>query len=425
VAYPVEFVGKPWRLLYTLPGGVPREVHWSPPAGDLLAHIVEPAFGRADRDLDIPINSGYEITPVGSPPQHALTRVFTTGVWTVGEFIGTSSGETFNYNFFEKAQSLSGPRGRPESVKSDYAILADYRTSNGCRVTSGVAAFAVPDLVADTYQPPAAQPMYYSADKQVDLNLGGPAPVELRLQDVLGARFGATTFARMEYGYAPSIAVFGFSKPVPDQILDFALPGPQLISLINCTLTPSVSMFQTPSFADPPDLRGRFPQLVHIEVANQRVAGLATLTSGFSAVVTSGSYTFASDFAVAAPTVAKLRRSTNEIDIAGGPDGQLIPTGTGLLELILDVEPTAGLVADYFDITLYEIVGSNLRLQRVYTVTDRKLMLDPAFLVTSSEYVFEIRSYSGRPEIARANFSVNTYPQYSATIFTSTFKTPP
>jgi hypothetical protein len=45
--------------------------------------------------------------------------------------------------------------------------------------------------------------------------------------------------------------------------------------------------------------------------------------------------------------------------------------------------------------------------------------------VPNTEYVFEIRSYRGRPDITRANFAINSYPQYAATIFTRTFRTAP
>lgn len=424
VDYPAEYAGKPWRLVYTLTDGVPREVHWSPPPGD-VGHIVEPLFGRVDR-MAVPADAGYEITPVSSPSQHPLTRVFTTGIWTEGVFSGTSSGATFNYNFTAKAVSLSGPLGAPEAAKADHTVLADFKNLNGCRATSGVATFAVPDLVPNTFTPPATQPTYYFADKQVRLSFSGGL-IGGRLGTLLGSRLGpGSDFLRMEYGYVPSTGVFGFSKPVPAAVLDFYLPGPRMISFTNCAIPSGTMLYQSETFADSPDLTNLFPRVVHVEVVNQRFVGTLPLTSGFSAVLTSGDYNFTTDFAVAAPTAFRLVRSGAQIaNLDTAADSQTLPPGTGPMELVFDVEPSPGLLTDYFDLTLYSIEGTNLNRQRVYTVTDRKLMIDPTFLLPGTEYVFEVRAYRGRPDITRANFAINTYPQYAATVFTRTFKMPP
>src|SRR5262249_31048136 len=106
-------------------------------------------------------------------------------------------------------------------------------------------------------------------------------------------------------------------------------------------------------------------------------------------------------------------------------EGTPLPAGTDPLELVFDVESATTLAADSFDITLYAIANGKLDRQRVYTVTEHKLRFDPSVLQPATEYVFEVRSYRGRPDVARANFATNSYPQYSATIFTRTFLTPP
>jgi hypothetical protein len=424
VPYPAELVGQPWRLVYTLTDGIPREVQWSPPDGDLVAQIVEPLFGRAER-LPVPAGGGYVITPVGSPAQHTLTRVFTTGLWTEGVFTGTLSGATVNYDFGAKARSFSGPLGAPENAKVDHAVLADFRNSLGCRVTSGVAAFVVPDMVAGSLTPPAMQPTYLSADKQVRLTLAGTS-IDARLQGLLGSRASATDLLRMEYGYTPSLGVFGFSKVPPSPVLDFYLPGPQLIAFANCTFPQGTGIYQSEAFADPIDLYDAFPRIVHVEVVNQRVKGLITLTSGFSAVVTSIDYNFTSDFSVAAPTGIKLLQNGMPIaDLENLADESTpLPMGTAPVELVFGIEPGAMLLADSFEILLYSIANNKLDLQRIYTVTDRKLTIEPGFLQPATEYVFEVRAYRGRPDIPRGNFATNAYPQFAVSLFTRTFKTP-
>jgi hypothetical protein len=426
VEYLADYVGKTWRVVYTLEDGLPREVHWSPPGGDLLGHIVEPLFGRAER-LPVPAGGGYTITPIGSPTQHTLTRVFTTGIWTEGVFTSTITTAKVDYDFGAKAVSLSGPLGAPEKARSDHAVLADFKLLNGCRVSSGTAAFPVPDLVAGTLTPPDAQPVYVGADKQIRLALGGPQPIDARLQGLLGTRAGAADLHHMEYGYTPSLGVFGFSKPAAEPVIDFYLPGPQMLTLANCAFG-NTSLYQSELFADPLELFDRFPRVVHAEVVNQRVRGLVTLTSGFSAVVTSSNYNFTSDFLVAAPINIRLLQGGAQIadleNLADEPTPLTFTTGP--LELAFNVEGNTQLAADYFDITLYSVQPTGaLARQRVYTVTERKLTLDPTFLQPGTEYVFEIRAYRGRPDITRANFAINTYPQYAATIFTRTFQTPP
>lgn len=427
VEYPARFVGQLWRLIYTLEDGIPREVHWSPPAGDLVAHLVEPVFGRLER-APVPPGSGYLITPNGSPPQHTLTRVFTTGVWTEGVSTGTSTGVTFVYDFATKAVPMSGPLGAPERAKSDFAALADFRILNGCRVASGAAAFPVPDLVAGMHTAPPLQPSYESANKQVRLMLGGPAPIDARLKDLLGDRAGMTNLSRMQYGYVPSLGVFGFSKPVPAPVLDFRLPSPRMIAFASCTVPENAGTYQTEAFADPADIRDRFPPVVHVEVVNQRVRGATTLTSGFSGVLTSSDYNFSSGFLVAAPVNLRLEQNGAQIadldDLA--QEGAPVPLGADPVDLAFDLEVSPLLAADYFDVTLYLIEPQTgaLALQRVYTITDRKLRIEPSFLQPNKEYAFELRAYRGRPVAARADFSVNTYPQYAATIFSRIFKTP-
>jgi hypothetical protein len=423
VRYPISFTGATWRFVYTLADGIPREVQWSPPEGDRVGHLVEPLFGRLDRK-PVPAGGGYSITPVSSPAQHTSSRVFTTGIWTEGSFTGTSAGATFSYDFGAKAVSLSGPIGAPEKARGDHAVLVDFQNASGCRYASGAAAFAVPDMTASGLSTPDPQPQYYGGGQFLDLSLGGSTPVQARLQEVLGGRFAGTPLLRMVYGYVPSLGVSGFSKPVPDPALDFLLPGPRMLTFLDCTLAPSTETYSSVPFANPPEMKERFPHVVHVEVANQRTLGTVTLTSGFSAVVASSSYVFTSEFLVAAPTKLTLRRGAGSLDLETGADGAVLPAGTDPLDLAFEVEPGADLAADSFDVTLYEVMTNRLERRRVFTVAERKVRIAPSLLDPSSEYVFEIRAYRGRPEAKRANFSVNTYPQYAATIFSRTFRTP-
>jgi hypothetical protein len=424
VLYPRELVGKPWRMVWTLADGLPREVQWSP-GGDLSGHFTEPMFGRLER-LPVPTGGGYTITPIGSPNSHSLTRVFTTGLWTEGTFPATIPTAKVDYDFATKAKSLSGPLGAPEKARTDYAVLTDFKNATSCRVSSGVAEFPVPDLVAGNLSTPATQPTYVGADKQVRLALNGPRPVDFRLKDLLSARGGTSNPLHLEYGFAPSLGVSGFSRPAALPILDFYLPGPQLLAFATCTF-PSVPMFNSDPFADPLEIRDRFPSIVHVEATNQRTRGLLSLTSGFSAVLTSSSYSFTSDWAVAAPVAIKLvdggGAQIADLENLAEEPTPLPPLGP--MDLVFDVEAGATLVTDLFEITLYEVKSSGqLERQRLYTVATPRLALDPAVFRPATEYVFEVRAVNGRPKASQGDFATNMYPQYAVAIFTRTFKTP-
>ena len=423
VIYPDELAGKPWRMVYTLTDGLPREVQWSP-EGDLIGHLTEPLFGRLER-RGVPAGGGYTINPVASPVSHALTRVFTTGLWTEGVFAGTITTPTVDYDFSTKAKALSGDLGAPEKARGDHAILADFRTTTSCRASSGVAAFLVPDLVAGTLSVPAAQPTYFGADKQIRLVLSGPPAIDFRLQGLLGARSGTNNPLRMEYGFTPSLGVFAFSRPVPTPVIDFFLPGPQLIAFANCSF-PSLPSFTSDLFADPQEIRSRFPPIVHVEATNQRTRNLLTLTSGFSAVLTSSTYNFTTDFAVAAPVGIKLVQNGALIaDLENLAEEPTPLPSLATMDLVFDVEADPTLAADYFEVALHQVKSTGqLERLRLYITAGHKLTLDPAVFRPATEYVFEIRAFNGHPKAVRGDFAINTYPQYAATIFTRTFKTP-
>jgi hypothetical protein len=424
VDYPLEFAGQRWRLVYTFDGAVPREVQWTLPASDASAHVVEPLVGRLERE-DVPVNAGYSITPANAPMQYLQPRVFTTGLWTEGALPGTVSGGTLNYDFSTKAVSLSGRLGAPEKAKADRGVLASYQTLDTCRYASNVATFIVPDLVANMRTSPDMQPTYYVADKQVDLVTGGPVLIDFRLSTLLGTRAGGMILRRMQYGHSPSIGVSGFSRPPPAPSVDFHLPGPQIIALANCTVPVMNDTLHVPALAHPPDLAGKFPRIVHVEIANQRTHNLVTLSSGYSAVVASDGFTFESKFLVAGPFGTKLYRGADPIaDLDADPDGTMLPAGDGPLELTFEVESLTTLASHYFDVTLYALQGAKLEKRRVYTLIDRKLTIDPAVLIRGTEYVFELRAYHGTPDAGRGNFALHTNPQYAASVFTRTFIAP-
>jgi hypothetical protein len=82
-----------------------------------------------------------------------------------------------------------------------------------------------------------------------------------------------------------------------------------------------------------------------------------------------------------------------------------------------------GLRADYHDVILHRITAGNLTTERIYTVTQPRVRIDPGVLTAGADYVFEIRSYSGHKMAAHGDFATIDYPYGSAIVFTRTFKT--
>jgi hypothetical protein len=236
------------------------------------------------------------------------------------------------------------------------------------------------------------------------------AAIAPALGDRAGTEVGGFAIARV-----PSLQMPAFTHR------DDGAPAPLMVPLVECAWAPT----QTPVFALP---LARFPLVLYARLANQRELGNTTLQSNLVGVTTGTGTAFAVNLRVPLATAATLMADATAIDLWGPSDAIALPP-VQRLELRLGFEPPEGESRlDYFEAALYRVdrTQSAPLLQRVYVGVDPSapIRVDPGVLVAGHEYVFEIRSYRGRPGSAARDFTTNSYPQVAGAIFTRTFRAP-
>lgn len=418
IVIPSSYLGGPWRLEYTFPGGVPHEVQWAPD-GKLL-RLTVPMVGRLARD-PVPAGSGYTITPSDYSGSYVNPRVFTTGLWTDGQVtapFGGPTASTIDYDF-ANARSLSGDKGRPDPKQGDQAMVVDFATFTDvttgakCQVASGSASFDAA-LAAGMHTLRSAP--WDTGTSPVNAPAVDMAFVNRLTADPLHGTVDPSSL--LLYGAAASTRHPGLTG-APSPGAGILLPVPVMQILLRCPATTS----SLPPTAIPAALDA-FPRVLHVQlIATRQVLG-ATLHAGLETVIASDAGGFQISFP--APMATKMALTTPQrgtLDLAG-PSDQLAagsPTGT----FTLDFTPEAGadLRADYHDVVLHRIANSTLTPVRIFTVTGPSVRIDGALLVPG-DYVFEIRTYKGHPMASQGDFASVEYPYGAAIIFTRTFTIP-
>jgi hypothetical protein len=417
----------PWRLEYTLPGGVPHEVQWAP--DDKLGHLVVPMVGRLDRS-PVPTGSGYHVTLTNHTfsGTHS-TSVLTTGLWTTGGLTNPPSGAVVDYDF-SSATSLSGARGSPDAAQGDRGFVIDYVVNpdnNGvqCNVAVGSAALTQLALtpaghIAQTATWDGGRLRVTSELPQID--------VFARLAAGLGALNTTVSSqdSKLLFGSVPSTIFPGLIGSAPS----FRLPVPVMQTLLQCPQGPSsqgpMTSSAIPATAQPTML-GDFPTVVHVQLVEARSvsAPVVTLYSGMETVIAaSAGGGFRMSFPAAIPTQITLATpAAGKVDLVDNTDQIAVGAPTGAFTLAFTPETGVGLRADYHDVYLHRISGGMLTTERIYTVTAPQVRIDGSVLAPGADYVFEIRSYAGHVMAPLGDFRPVDYPYGSAVVFTRTFKT--
>jgi len=428
-----ETAVQPWRLEYTLPGGVPHEVQWTP--DDKIGHLVVPMVGRVDRP-PVPDGSGYQLTVNGftfptTGPVHNPS-VLTTGLWTAGP-TAAPSGASVDYAFVN-ASSLSGARGSPSTTPSDRGFLVDYvNTPDGgnvrCNVAVGSASLSSLALTAGTH---SAQTIKWDASRRPVVSELPDLITESRLITALGKLNNGVsdTESWFFFGSIPSINFPGLIASAPG----IQLPVPVMQVLLQCPQGPG-SAGPTVAGAIPntaqPTLLADFFTAVHVQLVEARpvtALGSVTLFSGMETVIAApAGGGFRLSFPAAIPTQITLTTPAGTaLDLAG--DSDQIPTGPLSGQFTLDFVPETGvgLRADYHDVYLHRISAGALVTppERIYTVTAPEVKIDASQLAAGADYVFEIRSYAGHVSAPHGDFTPVDYPYGSAVVFTRTVRTP-
>lgn len=420
VAIPADFPGTPWRLVFTPAGDVPHEVHWAPAVG-VEGRAVIPQFGGVDRGA-VPANASYSMQPAGTFT-YADLRVYTTGVWAVGQPTASGTLATLPVNP-SALQPISGPLLAPDPEKGDRVVLVDYTGTFPCVSAKGSAVFAIPLTGPDSAQVPA--PSYFQTQES-----GVKVDVGMQAYFRIVGQFAPTDGYMMShamYGLAPSTVMPGFvTNP-----LAAPLHGPAMIPLIRCIATnpgdlsnPGTQLTTARTYGVPVLDAAVLPRIAHLQLFTQHgLPSGAVVYSGVSAMnATDPTDTdFLFEFPVGIPTDIMLGGQS-----LSGADRVALTAGTGPLDLTFELYNAAadapGL-ADYATATLYRAGTNPIVREREYTFTGTTLRIDRAVLAPQTEYVLEVRTYVGAPGAAAADFTRYTSAQSSASRFTATFIAP-
>jgi hypothetical protein len=420
----------PWRLEYTLPGGVPHEVQWAPE--DKLGHLVVPMVGRLDRS-PVPIGSGYQVTLTN----HTFTgthntNVLTTGLWTTG-VTNPPSGMVVDYDF-SSAISLSGARGSPDAAQGDRAFVVDYAVNpdnNGIQCNVAIGSTVLTQLALKPTGHTAQPPAVWDAGRTMVNSELPDTSVFTRLATGLSAlnNMVSSQDSQLVLGSVPSTSFPGLIGSAQS----FRLSVPVMQLLLQCPLGPQSQGPMTSSMIPrtaQPTMLGDFPTVVHVQLVDARTVPAlgVTLYSGMETVIAAAAGGgFRMSFRAAIPTRMTLDTpAAGKVDLVGtvgSPDQLAVGAPTGAFTLAFTPETGVGLRADYHDVYLHRIAGGVLTTVRIYTVTAPQVRVDGSVLAPSTDYVFEIRSYAGHAMAPRGDFAPVDYPYGSAVVFTRTFKT--
>ena len=412
----------PWRLEYTMSGGVPHEIQWTPDGK--AAHLVAPMVGRLDRQ-SAPVGGGYTVTPNNFAGPYHFPQLLTTGVWTAGSVDPPTTGATVDYDFFN-ARSLSGTIGRPDPARGDLGFLVDFisdpnttsSTGAACRVAAGSSPLGALELAPGSH---TAQTVSWDSSRLPVSTDGVALGVIARLADRLGKLHGSFEgkLSWLLYGKIPSVEFPGLTGASALSTIPLPIPVMQVLFQCPYDVTP------VPPAAQPVLLEVAFPSALHVQLVDSRRVLGVTLLSGIETVIASS---FASSFPLAFPAAMPTQitlntRDVGRLDLSGDQDGLAVGPVLGTLTLAFVPEVGDGLRADYHDVILHRIVGGQLTTERVFTVTAPSVRIDGALLAPGADYVFEIRTYKGHPAAPRGDFAPVDYPYGAAIVFTRTFHT--
>jgi hypothetical protein len=421
IEIPGAYLDKTWRLEYTLPGEVPREVQWAP--NDKAGHLAVPVFGRLERD-PAPPDGGYTAMPTSGPASYVFPpRVFTTGLWTEG--LSQPSGGTVDYAYFN-ATSLSGAKGRPRRAAGDRAFVVEFvLDASGCLVAAGSA-------LIDAELDPAARivqrPPWDAGRKAVATSSIDHTAPTARLDDALGGLAGTQgTAGTLMFGIGASSLMPGLtSRPALGLLSEPArLPVPMMLTLLRCDRHD-----RAPPTAAQPGALDAFPHLLHLQITKTRTVDGALLTSGIETVALSAATEDDVRFPAPIPLGFTLTNPAQQaLDLGGAaPEGVAVGPVGGAFTLAFapeapSVDTPGDLRVDYYDVVLHRLADGALTAERIYTVTAPSVRLDGTVLAAGTTYVFEVRSYKGHPKAPTGDFTAVDYPYSSAVVFTRTFRT--
>lgn len=412
-----------WRLVLQRRDQAVHELQFPP-----FAEAIELTFPRLSRVERAPIpgtdgaGAGVGTSPTGYTTvfrdTHEHHRIYTTGIWSATDV----SVNTQFQLFFACATGMPGCRlptfldgapAAPEVSRGDRYVAIDLDNFGGdpqCRHSVGSAGFAV-DLVAGQIVKPAPEPGW-RVDNTKDVAIDGVLELGIRASE-LGSP--DPSFGRYRIGYVPSDQLPAFtSAPGAGMYLS----APLMLELLSCGLG------SAPAVQAPNDLENRFAVLAHAEaVYVQTLAGGAKLANGIAAttVIDKGP-SFTGQILGTAPFADDIRVGATALPRRG------VQVAVPQAELVELTFAQSSPDAEYWDVLLHEVTGATKQLVRLYTIPNpdgtQPITVDLrgiAGLTPGREYVFELRSYTGRPGARMGNFAAVAELQSMAVVHSATF----
>jgi hypothetical protein len=404
VSYPFEILGETWRMEYKpFADEPPYELQWNPADGG--GRAVVPLFGRVERTQVMP-STGYTLN-LGATTFSNRAVIYTSGYWTATRVPAATTTPAVD---FATAVPLSGARGAP--ADKDTVAVIDYTVGSPCTVASRVGSIGAPPVVAGSMQAVALTNDGGSASSVLAFEGSGGVLFGLgaRISTALGSRDEPTSHAAKVV-----VARVAHSKMPAFTSTFEGVPAPVMIPLATCTVGSTVNMVTTPVYFDAGN-RLAFPKLGFAYYASERSVSGVTLRSSIASVAPSSG---TDNYVVAHPVGFATAPKLGAVDLADGPDRTPIPASVQDLTFTLET----GTPADYVEVTLYRLAAPNLVPVRVYIAPNpaQPIKFDPAAMTAGQDYVFAIRTFTGRPQADQYNFDVVAGTQSVATIFTRTF----
>ena len=419
VGYDLAESTETWRLVYTLAGGIPHEVHWKPSVTMHPGHAVVLQLAPNERD-PAPATGTFTLDATNAPTVWAMPRLYTTNTWTLDASPppdGTIPSRITSNFAGMFTRPIAGSKRKPDPVK-DFEVLLDYddtAATNRCTVVKGSASFHI-DL-SDGSSIDAVPPTFLADPKPGNNLLTGPGFETIaNLAGANGLALGdITRYQVVTYGPGGGIPLHQQTET------DVPLPIPVGILLAKCTDGPDT----VPTFGYPSRVVFATTGTVMYATSALSIAdGGPSVRNGLETSIvgsrTPSSGPFNADFSNAAfatePTV-----DTTSVNITG-PGTVLVPPGaaTAALDFSLSVMTP---IVDLYEATLYRVDGAALTPIREFTFTEKPLLFNrdqgqPA----GTHYVFAIRVIRGASASAvNADFSVWGNTQWLGVTHTQAF----
>lgn len=410
-------MGARWRLVYTLSGEPPREVQFS---SAFVPQLVVPYFGGHGR-APLPAGSAvYQLAPSNAPATFTNVRVFTTGAWSERDYMSVSSPLMHD---LKTAVTVRGPLRTPDPDKDDKIVLIGYAnyTQDGASCiesTQGVVFNA--DLSGATPTWPlmvvSRAVVFEASNAEEDIRSRVRSAVGANLNDVRSHYLaGFTTGAAIPQEVFVRQGKFGAG--LPNTALP--LPAPPMVLLGHCSALTNQRGLPHVELLD--DLKNA-PRLGHVQIEVSQKTGGLNLPAGYTSTgLVTADHKVVPMYGLA---LAYRNATLGTANIAPNPlapgDVQ-IETSDTTLELTFELDDQALLTPDFYEVTLARISGANAEPVRIYTVTERKVIIETEMLERGVRYVLGIRSVKGAPLANKNDYTVWELPQAAGLVWTRTF----